>query len=105
MNCSSLLPILLITGLAAAAPASAQDAQRGRELAQRWCASCHVIDRSATQGRADGVPTFPSIAARPSVSADNVRAAMSAQHLRMPNFDLAQRDQNDLIAYILGLKN
>lgn len=97
-------PFVLFLILLAASPVAAQDGARGRELAVRWCASCHVVDRSATEARADGAPSFPSIAARPAVSADGVRAALSARHMRMPDFSLARRDQDDLIAYILELR-
>jgi mono/diheme cytochrome c family protein len=45
--------------------AVAQDAQQGQEIAQRWCSSCHVVDRAATRAPADGLPTFPAIAAKP----------------------------------------
>lgn len=56
--------------------AVAQDAQQGREIAQRWCSSCHVVDRAATRAPADGLPTFPAIA-KPDLSADHLRAAMN----------------------------
>ena len=82
--------------------AAAQDAQQGREIAQRWCSSCHVVDRSATEAPANGLPTFPGIAAT-GLSADHLRAAMNPQHSRMPDFALSKRQQDDLIAYIYSL--
>jgi hypothetical protein len=45
--------------------AAAQDAQQGREIAHRWCSSCQVVDRSATEAPANRLPTFPGIAANP----------------------------------------
>ena len=45
--------------------ADAQDALRGQAMAERWCANCHVVTRTATAGRSDGLPTFqPSRRAR-----------------------------------------
>ena len=61
--------------------AVAQDAQQGHEIAQRWCSSCHAVDRAATRAPADGLPTFPAIAAKPDLSADYLRAAMNPQRL------------------------
>ena len=84
--------------------AVAQDAQQGREIAQRWCSSCHLVDRAATGASADGLPTFPAIAAKPDLSADYLRAAMNPQHSRMPDFALSKRQQDDLIAYIYSLR-
>ena len=53
---------------------------------------------------ADGLPTFPAIAAKPDLSADYLRAAMNPQHSRMPDFALSRRQQDDLIAYIYSLR-
>lgn len=84
--------------------AEAQDAQQGREIALRWCSSCHVVERAATSAPADGLPTFPGIAAKPGLSADQLRAAMNPQHSRMPDLALSRRQQDDLIAYIYSLR-
>ncbi len=84
--------------------AAAQDAQQGREIALRWCSSCHVIERAAAVAPADGLPTFPAIADRPGLSVDQLRAAMNPQHSRMPDFALGRRQQDDLIAYIYSLR-
>jgi mono/diheme cytochrome c family protein len=88
----------------AASTASAQDALRGQALTERWCANCHVVNRTATAGRPDGLPTFLAIAARKDVTAAKLKGAMTATHSRMPDFQLGARDQDDLIACILGLR-
>jgi len=36
----------------------------GRGLAERWCASCHIIDRTPAAATANGLPSFPAIAAK-----------------------------------------
>ena len=82
----------------------AQDIDRGREMAERWCASCHVVARSAQTGRADGLPTFPAIAAKQETTAASLRSVMTAAHGRMPDFSLGPRDQEDLITYIFSLR-
>lgn len=84
--------------------AFAQDVERGRQLAARWCAGCHVVDRTATEARADGVPTFPAIAITPNSSPEHLRAAMNPIHGRMPDLSLSKREQDDLVAYILSLR-
>ena len=91
--------LALLPGLAAA-----QDIHRGQALAERWCAGCHVVNRQATTGRSDGLPTFPALAARKGVTAATLKGAMTAPHSRMPDFQLGARDQDDLAAYILSLR-
>jgi mono/diheme cytochrome c family protein len=84
--------------------AVAQDIARGKALADRWCGNCHLIDRAATGGAADGLPTFPAIAAKPTTTESSLRGFMTAAHGRMPDFSLGRADQNDLIGYILSLR-
>ena len=91
--------VLMLPGIAAA-----QDIERGRQLAQRWCSGCHTVERSPADARADGVPTFPAIAAMPGIAPDRLQAAMNPIHGRMPDLSLGKRDQDDLAAYILSLR-
>lgn len=91
--------LLLLPGIA-----SAQDVERGRQLALRWCSGCHTVERSPPIARADGVPSFPAIAALPDISPERLRAAMNPTHGRMPDLSLGKRDQDDLAAYILGFR-
>ena len=99
----SRLAALLVLVLPIAA--AAQDVERGHLLAQRWCSGCHTVERSPAAARADGVPSFPAIAALPGISADRLRAAMNPTHGRMPDLSLSKRDQDNLAAYILSLRS
>ena len=40
----------------------------------------------------------------PNLSAERLRAAMNPTHGQMPDLSLSKRDQDDLAAYILGLR-
>lgn len=84
--------------------AGAVDLDRGRELAARWCANCHVAERTAPAGRADGLATLPAIAANPQTTVASLRGVLSAPHGRMPDLSIGAKDQDDLIAYILSLR-
>lgn len=86
------------------AMALAQDVVNGEALAVRWCANCHIVTRSATSGRADGVPSFPSLAAAPQTTDISLRRAMTSSHNQMPDFSLTPREQDNLIAYIFSLR-
>jgi cytochrome c2 len=51
---------LAVIALAAAAPVRAQgDPEVGRELALRWCTSCHVVDHEGHG--ADAGPALPAL--------------------------------------------
>ena len=99
--------LALVTGLAAfgSAPAFAQagDAHRGSALAQSWCAGCHVVDNRGAGRSADNAPPFPMIAADKSKTPEHLRSWMTADHTRMPNFNLSRREIDDLVAYIRSL--
>jgi mono/diheme cytochrome c family protein len=82
----------------------AQDVEQGHQLATRWCANCHVVERTTAAASANGLPTFPAIAASPRSTPELLRATMSAQHGRMPDLQLTKRQQDDLIAYISSLR-
>ena len=98
------IPIVMLLSIATCGLAAAQDAMRGQALAERWCANCHVVNQAATTGRADGLPTFPALAARKDVTAATLKGAMTATHSRMPDLQLGARDQEDLVAYIFSLR-
>ena len=91
--------LILVPGLA-----WAQDVEQGHQLATRWCANCHVVERTTAAASANGLPTFPAIAASPRTTPELLRATMSAQHGRMPDLQLTKRQQDDLIAYISSLR-
>jgi mono/diheme cytochrome c family protein len=84
--------------------AAAQDLEIGRAMAERWCMSCHVVERTQDVGAANGIPTFSAIAAKPTTTVASLRAVLSQPHGRMPDFSLGRREQDALISYILSLR-
>ena len=84
--------------------AAAQDVESGSSIAKRWCADCHTIERTPAGARADSVPSFVDVAARPGISKQSLHTSMTAEHGRMPNFSLTNAEMNDLSAYILSLR-
>jgi mono/diheme cytochrome c family protein len=85
-------------------PAAAQDSRSGRMLAERWCMACHIVEREPTSATADGVPTFPAIAAKPGATASSLDNYLSTGHTRMPDFQLSRGERNALVSYILSLR-
>ena len=80
------------------------DLTTGKQLAESWCSSCHVVTPSSQSGAATGVPTFAAVARMPSSTAMSLRAFLQTPHARMPDLHLSRDETDDLIAYILSLR-
>ena len=85
-------------------PAAAQDPRVGGALAERWCMACHVIEREPRAAAANGIPSFPAIAAKPGTTAQSLDLFLLTAHTRMPDFSLSRNERSALIAYILSLR-
>jgi len=89
-----------------AAPAGAQSpeqARKGFQLADRYCAGCHVIVRDGPAGWTDA-PSFAAIADRPGVTAAWIEGVVMQPHLHMLNLPRGRADARVLAAYILSLR-
>ena len=85
-------------------PAIAQGPGFGATLAAHWCMGCHVVERAPKNASADGIPSFPAIAARPATTAEHLNAYLSTGHTRMPDFSLSTQERQALVGYILSLR-
>lgn len=74
------------------------EATKGKVIAERWCAECHVISPQQTSGKAD-VPPFSAIAAKGLKDTDLQRFLMNP-HPRMPDMQIGRAEAADLVAYI-----
>ena len=93
--------VSLVLG-AATAHSTRADATKGSQLAQQWCASCHVTSGSRAGNVQQGPPSFPTIArAR---TADQLRAFLSHPHGAMPDLSLSRAEIDDLVGYIETLR-
>src|SRR5262245_29270069 len=93
-----ILLALLVPSFAAAA-----DAQHGKDLAQRWCAECHLVAGDQARANPD-VPTFASVARRPDFNIAQLALFLLDPHPKMPNLSLTRVEAADLAAYIATLK-
>ncbi|MGY9004570.1 MAG: c-type cytochrome [Alphaproteobacteria bacterium] len=94
---------VLISFCAMTAPVyAAGDARQGKQIAARWCSSCHLVGSAGRS--ADGAPPFASLANNPAKTARYLKAWISNPHPPMPNFNLPRRTIDDLVAYIRSLK-
>ena len=99
------LPAVILVSLllgTAAAYASQVDTAKGSQLAQQWCASCHVTSSSRSGNVQEGPPSFPTIAR--TRTADQLRAFLSHPHGAMPDLSLTRAGIDDLVDYIERLR-
>lgn len=103
--CHSLAGALVAAGMLGwNMPAWSADPQRGGELAERWCASCHVINTEGTGDAAERAPSFPGLAEDKTKSGSYLRGFMTVPHYPKPDLKLGSREIDDLVAYIESQK-
>lgn len=91
---------LCVTG--AAGTAHGADPQAGYRLARAWCTSCHIV--APGEGGSDAAPPFETIANRPGLSEDGLRAWLADPHPPMPNLHLSRQEIEQVIAYLRSLR-
>ncbi|MBK9081880.1 MAG: cytochrome c [Rhizobiales bacterium] len=92
-----LLALALLALALAPTAAAAVDLARGETLANRWCASCHLVSPTQTRATPDA-PSFAAIARRP--DAPPLETYLAVTHTRMPDMALTRDEITDLSAYI-----
>ena len=75
------------------------DPERGSVLAQRWCASCHLVSYTQKQAN-DGTPSFREIADRADFNESQLAFFLLDPHPMMPGMALTRDEVRDLVAYI-----
>jgi mono/diheme cytochrome c family protein len=80
----------------------AADANHGRQVARRWCVSCHVVASNQRQTTAEA-PPFATIARRPDFDANRLATFLLNPHPKMPNMSLTRTEAADIAAYIGSL--
>ncbi len=94
-----LLPLTLFAFASQPASAAA-DIEHGQTLAERWCASCHVVAPGQQHGSTQA-PPFSEVAKKPGLDAARLALFLLLPHPRMPDMNLSRNEAADLAAYIL----
>jgi mono/diheme cytochrome c family protein len=95
--CSSVTPAAETTDIG--------DANKGLAYAQRICAECHNVLPSDAASPNRLAPPFKKIANTPGMSITALTVWSRTSHPTMPNLIIERNDMDDLIAYILSLKD
>ena len=68
------------------------------------CAECHAIDNGTGASANPNAPTFKDLAKTPGMTSAALTVALQTAHRNMPNFVMKANERQDVIAYILSLK-
>lgn len=93
--------------LAAAPPVAAAQlgtVDAGREYVQDVCASCHAIKPGAETSPVPEAPTFEQVANAPGWNERALMVFFRTPHASMPNLVITGDDADNVIAYIMSLK-
>jgi mono/diheme cytochrome c family protein len=106
----TMLAVLAAAGLAQTGPARHANAQpvpntaaAGKQLAQQYCVTCHVIVPSGQGGWTDA-PPFDVIANRPGVTAAQLSTVAQKPHLNMLNDQRPKPEADAIATYIMSLR-
>ena len=91
--------LLSFTILLAPGAAWAANAGNGKTLAERWCATCHVVSPVQKQATTQA-PTFSEVAKKKHVDAPMLALFLLLPHPKMPDMNLSRAEAADLAAYI-----
>lgn len=105
---ATVVATVVASGLACMLPALAEDLhgdrrERGRALAGRLCAECHLVGWQPQAGGLVG-PSFVGIANMPSTTGTALNVFLQSHHERMPSIRLDRDEAEAVIDYILSLK-
>jgi mono/diheme cytochrome c family protein len=99
----SILALLMVAAVVDSAPSIAADVNRGRQVARRWCVSCHLVAASQRQTTTEA-PPFATIARKPDFDVNRLAAFLLEPYPRMPNMSLTRAEAADTAAYIGSLR-
>jgi mono/diheme cytochrome c family protein len=100
---------IFITVTCAALPTLTQSLEAshrsaGRRVAMEICSHCHRV-AEGQHAPLPNTPSFIDIANMPSTTALSLKVFLRSNHKRrMPNFIMSNADTNDVVDYILSLK-
>jgi mono/diheme cytochrome c family protein len=83
--------------------AFAADADHGKTIVNRWCSSCHLVQRDQRLA-SDQAPPFATLAKIPDFNANKLAFLLLSPHPNMPSLSLSRAEIADIADYIATLK-
>jgi mono/diheme cytochrome c family protein len=85
-------------------PSAADEIEKGRALAERLCANCHLNEGQGEKQGSTGIPGFRAVARRPGQTVDNILKWLRSVPPMMPNHHLSQDEMLALALFIESLR-
>lgn len=85
--------------------AASEDVERGRAMAERLCAPCHMNPGQGEKAGASGVPSFQAVAKRPTQTQEGVEAWLRSVPRMMPNHHLTHEEVRVLASFVMSLRD
>lgn len=95
---------LAALALATALEGRADEVERGRELAHRLCAVCHLNPGQGEKQGASGIPGFVAVANRRGQTYESIVRWLESRPPMMPDHHLTRDEAGSLAAYIMSLR-
>jgi mono/diheme cytochrome c family protein len=103
MKRAGLLLFILSIALLDSSVIEAADIDHGRQLARRWCVSCHLVAGNQCQTTTEA-PPFATVARKPDFNVNRLASFLLNPYPRMPNMSLTRPEAADIAAYIGSLR-
>lgn len=81
------------------------DPNLGRDFAEKSCSDCHAVRKESQESPRAEAPPFKAIADLPSTTRMALTVWFRSPHPTMPNLVLSAEETDNVIAYILSLKD
>ena len=94
---------MVALGLSAGAAGASDDIEKGRALAERLCARCHMVPGQGEKRSANEIPGFAAVARRRNQTPDGIVVWLRSTPPMMPNHHLSQDEMYALAAFIMTL--
>jgi mono/diheme cytochrome c family protein len=98
---------MILVALLSATAATAQEfssVDEGRRFAHEACAQCHGVEKKGYSTNPQA-PAFGDIANISGMTSTALTVALQTSHREMPNLVIKGRDAQDIMAYILSLRD
>jgi mono/diheme cytochrome c family protein len=99
-----LVGCFTVTAVVRPSTSLAADAYQGKDIAERWCTGCHVVENEQKRPAIDQAPPFASVARTPEFDANKLAMLLLKPHPNMPKLSLSRAEVSNLAEYILTLK-
>jgi mono/diheme cytochrome c family protein len=93
-----------VTAVVGPSASLAADVYQGKDIAERWCTGCHVVENDQKRPAIDQAPPFASIARTSEFDANKLAMLLLKPHPNMPKLSLSRAEVSNLAEYILTLK-